>query len=897
MCSVRSSMTIHNSEQKLSLLHDYTFERPVQLRATQTHLPYLSRDFHTASDSFDAVLTTSVVSFCLFSFGVHFPELAVECFHLLYVLASTPHTARSFLPYLASQPLYFFTILRSLPLAPPVQSTTATQLTQQRRFLLSSIAVQLFTASTLSVASFSPLLSRLLERETDGSLFLLSLLSSLHIPVPSVPTLPSHVGSESLSSTLIPSPSSPSQPLYHLPSLYRLLTVSCQLSPPEAARLCEHARQWNVWAERLSAVRLMGEAWRSVLELLSNDWELEGVAEVVDSVLVWLVDERPVYLSMSSSLSALLLLYVSVAAAGRVCRVVWSERLVDALVNHQQPMARCNLYAAMLVYCHALQSVQDRERVLAALTTQAGRVLSLLMTDVLDGSVAMRAVASSLLSYLLSSSPAPTLLHVRDSGLLTNLVSQLVKRDDDLRLSVLSGRPVYSTAVSQYGSVMALLLQICWVQGGRETIVDSQVIYSLTQLRLWQLLADLPASASTTAVAAYYRMLIPFLRLLVGLLTSAHGTLVATVVEFLRQHRELIGAVVKGGRGQREAEVVAALTLMAQLLERVEAVTRETRRRDANQVADVDTRQKFGLMVATREQLADRPAATAGVTGHLRGLLKYVGVSLPTASPSAATAVGVPSTRSSAEMIMSDTTFLHRYHKLLMLQLPAFVQSTVDASTAVEDEQLVAAVLSLACLRLDLPRGSDVSLSSSLDGVRGRGAGRAGASGDMDLMAVDVSVGVLVDVLYELTRRVEEANAERSTARSSVADQGDSEWQERLTARVDRCVYGAEHGLLLLSHHVNVYADVDARKGVMPAIDGGQWRERAAAVVLPLLSEVDRVMGSGGEGKGVVNGVSGGGSESTALILSSGGAGARGVEGVRSMFVAALTRRTRQALQ
>ena len=564
-----------------------------------------------------------------FSFGVHFSELAVECFHLLYLLVSTPHTARSFLPYLASQPLFFFTILRSLPLAPPTQSAIATQLTQQRRFLLASIAVQLFTASSLSVASYSPLLTRLLARESDGSLFLLSILSSLHIPVPSVPTLPTHIGSESLSSTLIPSPSSPAQPLYHLPSLYRLLTASCQLSPPEAARLCEHARQWNVWAERMSAVRLMGEAWRGVLELLSHEWELDGVVEVVDNVLVWLVDERPVYLSLSSSLSALLLSYVPVAAVGRVCRATWSERLVDALVNHQQPMARCNVYAALLVYCHALQSVQDKERVLAALTNQAGRVLSLLMADVLDGSVAMRAVASSLLSYLLSSSPASTLLHVRDSALLSNLVSQLVKRDDDLRLSVLSGRPVYSTAVSQYGSVMALLLQICWVRGGRDAIVDSQVVGSLARLRLWQLLADLPASAPTTAVTAYYRMLIPFLRLLVGLLTAAHGGVLATVVEWLRQHRELVGAVVKGGRGQREAEEVAALTLMAQLLERVEAVSREARKRSRD-VTDIDTRRATGLTFATRDRLTEKPAAVTGVTGHLRGLLKYVGVSLST---------------------------------------------------------------------------------------------------------------------------------------------------------------------------------------------------------------------------------------------------------------------------
>ena len=821
----------------------------------------------------------------------------MECFHLLYLLVSTPHPARSFLPYLGSQPLFFLTILRSLPLAPPAQSSTATQLTQQRRFLLSSIAVQLFTAASLSAASFSPLLSRLLERETDGSLFLLSLLSSLHIPVPSVPTLPSHIGSESLSSSLIPSPSSPSQPLYHLPSLYRLLTVSCQLSPPEAARLSEHARQWNVWAERMSAVRLMGEAFRSVLELLSQEWELDGVVEVVDNVLAWLVDERPVYLSLSSSLSALLLSYVTVAAAGRVCRVVWSERLVDALVNHQQPLARCNVYAAVLVYCHALQSVQDRERVLATLTNQAGRVLSLLMTDVLDGSMAMRAVASSLLSYLLCSSPASTLLHVRHSALLSNLVSQLVKRDDDLRLSVLSGRPVYSTAVSQYGSVMALLLQICWVRAGRDTIVDSDVIDSLTRLRLWQLLADLPASASSTAVAAYFRMLVPFLRLLVGLLTLTHSGVLATVVEFLQQHRELVGAVVKGGRGQREPEEVAALTLMAQLLERVEAVSRETKKRSRDQVADVEPRRPTGLTMFTRDQPTDKQVALTGVTRHLRGLLKYVGVNLSAASPSAATAVSVPSARPSTELVVSDATFLHRYHKLLMLQLPAFVQSSVDSSATVEDEQLVAAVLSLACLRLDVPRGSDVLLSSSLDGVRGRAGGRAGARSDVQLAAVDVSVGVLVDVLFELTRRVDENNAERSTGRSSAVEQTDSEWQERLAARVDRCVYGAEHGLLLLSHHVNVYGEADTRKGLMPAVDGGQWRERAAAVILPLLSEVDRVMGSGGESQGAADGVNDGGGGSTELVVSSGGAAGRGVEGVRSVFVAALTRRTRQALQ
>ena len=823
----------------------------------------------------------------------------MECFHLLYLLASTPPSARSFLPYLGSQPLFFLTILRSLPLTPAAQSIAATQLTQQRRFLLSSIAVQLFTASSLSVASYSPLLTRLLDRETDGSLFLLSLLSSLHIPVPSVPTLPSHIGSESLSSTLIPSPSSPAQPLYHLPSLYRLLTASCQLSPPEAARLCEHARQWNVWAERMSAVRLMGEAWRGVLELLGAEWDADGVAEVVDSLLVWLVDERPVYLALSSSLSAALLSYMSIAAAGGVCRVVWSERLVDALVNHQQPIARCNVYAAALEYCHALQSAQDKEHVLAALTSQSGRVLSLLMADVLDGSVAMRAVASSLLSYLLLSAPQSTLLQqLHQSALLSNIVNQLVKRDDDLRLSVLSGRPVYSTAVSQYGSAMALLLQVCWVRGGRDAIVESQVIESLARLRLWQLLADLPASASTTAVAAYYRMLIPFLRLLVGLLTAAHSGVLATVVDFLRQHRELMGAVVKGGRGQREPEELAALTLTAQLLDRVEAATREAHRRSRDGTAG-DNRRTAASGLATREQLIDKPAAVMGVTGHLRGLLKYVGVSLPSASlPVAPTATAVPTSYSSTETTAVDTAFLHRYHKLLLLQLPAFVQSPADSLAAVDEEQLMAAVLSLACLRLDIPRGSDVLLSSSLDGMRGRGANAQSlrAGGDAELAGVDVSVGVLVDVQYELTRRVEQSLAQQSAARSATAQYDDSEWQQRLTARVDRCVYAAEHGLLLLSHHVNVYAEAGAGKGIMPGVGGGQWRERAAAVVLPLLGEVDRVMGSGGEALSGTDGVSDVASASTALILSSGAASGRGTQGVRSTFVAALTRRTRQAL-
>ena len=111
----------------------------------------------------------------------------------------------------------------------------------------------------------------------------------------------------------------------------------------------------------MSAVRLMGEAWRSVLELLSPEWELDGIVEVVDNVLGWLVDERPVYLSLSSSLSALLLSYVAVAAAGRVCRVLWSERLVDAMVNHQQPMARCNVYAAVLVLLSCIAAECTRQ--------------------------------------------------------------------------------------------------------------------------------------------------------------------------------------------------------------------------------------------------------------------------------------------------------------------------------------------------------------------------------------------------------------------------------------------------------------------------------------------------------------------------------------------------------
>ena len=559
------------------------------------------------------------------------------------------------------------------------------------------------------------------------------------------------------------------------------------------------------------------------------------------------------------------------------------------------------MYAAVLVYCHALQSVQDKERVLAALTSQAGRVLSLLMTDVLDGSVAMRAVASSLLCYLLSSSPSSTLSLVRHSSLLSNLVSQLVKRDDDLRLSVLSGRPVYSTAVSQYGSVMALLLQVCWVRGGRDAIVQSEVLDSLTRLRLWQLLADLPASAAPAAIAAYYRMLIPFLRLLVGMLASVHSGVLASVVEFLRQHRELVGAVVKGGRGQIEPEEMAALTLMAQLLERVEAVDRQTRKRSRDHPTEIaDTRMSAGISSSSRDQtLSGKPAAVSGVTGHLRGLLKYVGVNLSTAAPPTATATSVLLSRPAEDVVVSDVAYLQRYHKLLMLQLPAFVQSqsSADFSTAVEEEQLVAAVLSLACLRLDLPRGSDVLLSSSLDSACSRG-GRGLRNNDMDVASVDVSVGALVDVLFELAGRVAESNAELFNIRSSAAEEFESDVQERLAARVDRCVYAAEHGLLLLSHHVSVYTEMEGRPGLMSStLDAGQWRERAAAVVLPLLAELDRTMGGVEEVSNGVDGDVGAGglSASTALVVSSGVSG-KSAGGMQSQFGAALTKRTRKAL-
>ena len=318
---------------------------------------------------------------------------------------------------------------------------------------------------------------------------------------------------------------------------------------------------------------------------------------------------------------------------------------------------------------------------------------------------------------------------------------------------------------------------------------------------------------------------------------------------------------MKGGRGQREAEEVAALTLMAQLLDRVEAVSRQTTKRSRDQPTDINHSLTTGLTSTGREQLIDKPAAVSGVTGHLRGLLKYVGVNLATALAPSVTVTSVPLSRPSIEsdVAVSDTTFLHRYHKLLMLQLPAFVQSTAVSSAAVENEQLVAAVLSLACLRLDVPRGSDVLLSSSLDSVRNPGSGR-GQRNDMEVAAVDVSVGVLVDVLFELVSRVAKTNAELSAARSSPAEEAGSGWQERLAARVDRCVYAAEHGLLLLSHHVNVYTEMEGRKGLMPTLDASQWRERAAAIVLPLLTELDRTMGSGGE---VSGGMDGGGGGST----------------------------------
>ena len=105
----------------------------------------------------------------------------------------------------------------------------------------------------------------------------------------------------------------------------------------------------------------------------------------------------------------------------------------------------------------------------------------------------------------------------------------------------------------------------------------------------------------------------------------------------LRGHLELITAVVKGGRGGKGEDEGLALHLMAQLLERVEAASR------ALTIGHRPSTRGDELMapqLARAQDSATIKGGGGGVTGHLRGLLQFIGVALPSPAPVQAAPTG-----------------------------------------------------------------------------------------------------------------------------------------------------------------------------------------------------------------------------------------------------------------
>ena len=807
---------------------------------------------------------------------MHFPLLAAECYHLFSLLCSSPLSARALMAYLSPHPLFFVHLLHALPLT-AAPTTPPTLPLQHRRFLLQCTAQQLFRSP-----SPDALLARLTRREEDGSLYLLSLLSSFHTPLPATPALPAYVGSVSLAScmTLVAGRAS-----YHLPALYTLLTTRASLPPHEAQRLCESARVWNVISERVAAVVEAGEAWAALVVLLASHLSAADISSTISAILGVLVSEDPTSLALSSGLSAALLQLVPHSDGGELHSTQVADQLMDALVNHQQPLTRCNVYALLLLYVTS-PAVQHRERVLGAMVGQGGRVMSLLVSDATEGGLVVKAIACALLSHVVAASASsPALPLLRQASLLSTLVAQLVKRDDDLRMSVLSTRPSYLPALHQYTSVLTLCTQLSCTRAGRELLIDADVVSQLGRLTVVDVLVERDLHAATappSAAVRYFSVLVPLLRLMSGLLWSRHSSALTAIVRWLRSHQELITAVVKERRvkGVHEQH---ALQLMAQLLERVEAASKDVRRptRDA---ARAEPR-------APSTPVQKENVAVGGVTGHLRGLLKYVGVSLPAAGavqPSL-------SSRESPSMSLVpvddgstavDRDFLTRYDRLLTLHLHTYAHAPVmagDGEAGEEErartmrelqEETVCSVLSLCCLRVEYGRGKELLFASALS-APGAVAGGNGFDSAVHL-------GTLVDVVERALHDLPRAAPQPAIASDDIIE------------AAQRLLHVVERALLLLLHHVQMFDDSAAGRRMV----GEGWRDAARDRMLPVLERADRVLGDGPASAEEAGGKGdGAGALSTALVVSDGDGSKRGSEnGPRSLFVSAFTRRLRKLL-
>ena len=819
------------------------------------------------------------------SFAEHFPLLAVECFHLFSILCHSPLLSPPFLAYVTSRsPFFFFHLLHSLPLSPPPTSSPPTLRVQQRRFLLHCLAQQVFHSPP------SPLLPRLTTREGDGgSLYLLSVLTSLSSPLPSPPTLPAYVGSLPLTSTI---QLNNGHPTYHLPTLYTALTHKANLPKPEAQRLCEMAREWNVASERVGAVLEAGQAWAALLILLAPHLSPADVSAVISSLLSCLVSEDPASLALSTPLSPVLLHLVPHSDGGELVQSQVAEQLMDAVVNHSHPTTRANLYALLLLYLH--QPSQQRDRLLAAVVAQGGRVLSLLITDATEGSAIVRGVACALLCHVVSSpSPSPALAFLRAAGVVETMVGQVLKRDEDLRMTVLSPRPSYLPALHLYTHTLTLLSQLSISPSGRAILIDADAIPSLSKLTVVDLLVERDLhTVGEGGVGKYYLALTLLLRLMVGLLWSRHAGVVGAVVRWLRAHQEVVTAVVKG-REARGVEELRALQVMVQLLERMEAAGRDATLSPQPRAEDTAVVSSLHTVKGT--------ATAGGVTSHLRGLLKFVGVSVtPTTAasqsvPAAASAVYSTSLVPADDALTMDRGFLTRYDRLLMmhLHLQPFVRVTgmdgqggeeagADREMRELQEETVRSVLSLCCTRLDYGRDSKGGLlfSTSLASAYPAAAGGADSS---------VTLGTLVDLLSDALDRLQHPDADDAAAPQSEAD--DSPVPSSPASVDRRRVTIVELGLLLLLYHVQA---VDEGAGGRRLVGEG-WRESARGKILPMLEVAEVTVGDStaavGMGRGDERGMS-----SALVVSSSNGRKRTTSERPQSLFVSAFTRRLRKLL-
>ena len=829
------------------------------------------------------------------SFAEHFPLLAAEAFHLFSILCHSAELSPPFLAYVtARNPLFFFHLLHSLPLTPPLSSSPPSLRMQQRRFLLECLAQQLFQSPS------SPLLSRLTTRDSDGSLYLLSVLTSLSAPLPSPPSLPAYAGSFPLSSTL---QHTHGHPTYHLPSLYTALTLKANLSKPDAQRLCDTARQWNIASQQLGAVVEAGQAWAALTILLAPHLSSADVSAVVSTLLACLVGEDPASLALSSPLSPVLLHLVAQADEGELVQSQVAEQLMDAVVNHSHPTTRANLYALLLLFLHPPS--HQRDRLLASVVGQGGRVLSLLIADATEGSVVVRGVACALLCHV-ASSPASLSLalpFLRDAGVVETLVGQVLKRDEDLRMTVLSPRPAYLPTLHLYTHTLTLLSQLSTSPAGRSLLIDADALPALSRLTVVDLLIERDlhtvggVGGGGVGVGRYWLVVGMLMRLMVGMLWSRHAVVVAVVVRWLRAHQEVVTAVVKG-REVGGLEELQALQVMAQLLERVEAAGRDAQ-------LSMQLRAQDNTQFPSVAPAAQRGNATpVGVSGHLRGLLKFVGVSVPPAATAPQPIPAAPSAVLSTALVPADDApmdraFLARYDRLLMMHLhmQPLVKATgmdrlagEEASAARElrelQEETVRSVLSLCCMRMDYGRDGKAALLffTSLASSYPAAAGSADSA---------VTLGTLVDLLSDALDRIQHSDTDDSPPTQPDADT--STLAPFSTASADqRRLAIVELGLLLLLRHVQVGVEEGGVGGGRRMVGEG-WRESARGKILPMLEVAEATVGNATAGTAL-------GREeesvmSSALVVSSSNGKKRSAsERPQSLFVSAFTRRLRKLL-